>query len=109
MARRMLVLCLLLAVVTSIFFVPSVQATNTHTAQAASATAKPIDDFAIVDPNYTYDQLFYMATHFQRRQAGFGMPGHDGFAAYWTQTMPANLQGFGAQTRRDPFMSGWFH
>lgn len=74
-----------------------------------------IADFAAVDPNYIYDQLFYMATHFLHREAGFdtNLPpdsnGHDEFAAYWTQEMRNNLQGFGAQARNDPFPAGWAH
>ena len=42
----------------------------------ATANATPLNfshkqataDFPTVDPNYIYDQLFYMATHFQRRE-----------------------------------------
>lgn len=71
-------------------------------------------DFPTVDPNYIYDQLFYMVTHFQRREAGYdnSLPvtvnGHDEFAAYWSQEMMSDLQGFGPQVRRDPFpVQGW--
>src|SRR5947209_1476878 len=66
-------------------------------------------DFPTVDPNYTYDQLFYVATHFQHREAGYdanlpvSLNGHDEFAAYWAQEMMHNLQGFGAQVRNDQF------
>jgi len=67
-----------------------------------------------VDPEYIYNQLFYMGTHFLRREAGYdnnlppAVNGHDEFAAYWTQEMMKNLQGFGAQVRRDPFtVQGW--
>src|SRR5262245_57809059 len=71
-------------------------------------------DFPTVDPNYTYDQLFYVVTHFQHREAGYdtnlpvSINGHDEFAAYWAQEMMHNLQGFGAQVRNDQFrISGW--
>jgi PKD repeat protein len=71
-------------------------------------------DFPTVDPNYIYDQLFYMVTHFQRREAGYdknlpmNINGHDEFAAYWTQEMLRNLAGFGTHVRRDEFaVQGW--
>ncbi len=71
-------------------------------------------DFPTVDPNYTYDQLFYVATHFQHREAGYdanlpvSVNGHDEFAAYWAQEMQRNLQSFGAQVRYDEFsVLGW--
>src|SRR2546421_5254578 len=71
-------------------------------------------DFPAVDPNYIYDQLFYMVTHFQRREAGYdnNLPvyvnGHDEFTAYWAQEMQRNLTGFGAQVSRDEFsVQGW--
>jgi hypothetical protein len=71
-------------------------------------------DFPTVDPNYTYDQLFYVATHFQHREAGYdanlpvNINGHDEFAAYWAQEIMRNLQGFGAQVSHDEFgISGW--
>jgi Peptidase family M28/PKD domain len=71
-------------------------------------------DFPTVDPRYIYDQLFYMATNFQRREAGYdnnlpvSINGHDEFATYWGQEMLANLAGFGAQVRRDTFpVQGW--
>ena len=88
----------------------------------ATANATPLNfshkqataDFPTVDPNYIYDQLFYMATHFQRREAGYdnNLPvtvnGHDEFAAYWAQEMQRNLSGFGAQVSRDAFsVQGW--
>ena len=71
-------------------------------------------DFPTVDPDYIYNQLFYMVTHYQRREAGYdknlpvNVNGHDEFAAYWTQEMGSDLQGFGPQVRRDPFPTpGW--
>ena len=68
-----------------------------------------VADFPTVDPNYIYDQLFYMATHFQHRSAGYNVnSGHDQFAAYWSQEMVRDLQGFGPQVRRDNFpINGW--
>jgi hypothetical protein len=81
---------------------------NAHQNHAKNST------FPVVDPNYIYDQLFYMVTHFQHREAGYdkNLPaqvnGHDEFAAYWTQEMLRNLQGFGAQATRDSFpIAGW--
>jgi len=71
-------------------------------------------DFPAVDPNYIYNQLFYMVTHFQRREAGYNndVPpydkGHDKFATYWAQEMVRDLQGFGPQVRQDKFaIKGW--
>ncbi|MGI9058325.1 MAG: M28 family peptidase [Ktedonobacteraceae bacterium] len=71
-------------------------------------------DFLTVDPNYIYDQLYYMATNFQHREAGYDthlppkLNGHDEFANYWAQEMSRDLVGFGAQVRRDPFhVDGW--
>src|SRR5579859_4515944 len=70
--------------------------------------------FPVVDPQYIYNQLFYMGTHFLRREAGYDnnlpptLNGHDEFAAYWTREIMHNLQGFGAQVRRDAFaVQGW--
>src|SRR6266849_6685231 len=71
-------------------------------------------DFPTVDPNYIYNQLFYMATNFQHREAGYdnnlpaSVNGHDEFAAYWSQEIVRDLQGFGPQVRRDNFsVQGW--
>jgi Peptidase family M28/PKD domain len=71
-------------------------------------------DFPTVDPNYIYDQLYYVSTHFQRREAGYdnnspvNVNGHDEFAAYWAQELQRNLAGYGAQVRRDNFsVQGW--
>jgi len=67
-----------------------------------------------VDPDYIYNQLFYMVTHYQRREAGYdnNLPvdvnGHDEFAMYWALEMIRNLGDFGAQVFRDPFsIKGW--
>ena len=66
-------------------------------------------DFPVVDPLYIYNQLAYLTANFQRREAGFvSNQGHDQFAAYWTQEMVKNLQGFGPQVRKDIFpIQGW--
>ncbi len=69
------------------------------TIPAYAGSAKPthqryaLADFPTVDPNYIYDQLFYMATNFQHREAGYdnnlpaNINGHDEFASYWSQEM----------------------
>ncbi len=83
-------------------------------AHTHAETRLPAADLPVVDPGYIYDQLAYMVTHFQRREAGYdnNLPvtvnGHDEFAAYWTQEMLSDLAGFGAVARRDPFpIQGW--
>ncbi len=86
------------------FLPATVIASPTHTQQVA--------DFPAVNPDYIYDQLFYMATHFQHREAGYSADsstnGHDAFAAYWAQEMQRNLQGFGTQVHQDMFdVVGW--
>src|SRR5712691_2813228 len=95
--------CLL--VLTLCLLIPaSVNATSLNSFHQQAAT-----DFPTVDPNYIYDQLFYIVTHFQRREAGYDnnlsvhVNGHDEFAAYWAQEMQRNLTGFGAQVSRDEF------
>ena len=103
------IFCLL--VLTLIFLLPNtVNATSFKSIHHEQASA----DFPTVDPNYIYDQLFYMVTHFQRREAGYdnnlavNLNGHDEFAAYWAQEMQHNLAGFGVQVRRDEFsVQGW--
>lgn len=103
-------LCCLLILALS-FLLPAV---------ANAATSKSefhhyaLADFPTVDPNYIYDQLFYMVTNFQRREAGYdnnlpvNVNGHDEFATYWEQEMLRDLNGFGAQVRRDAFpVQGW--
>jgi hypothetical protein len=107
--RRLRLSCLL--VLTLSYLLPA-------TANATSSTSAfhqlALADFPTVDPNYIYDQLFFMVTHYQRREAGYdkNLPvntnGHDEFAAYWAQEMQHNLAGFGAQVRRDAFpVQGW--
>lgn len=70
--------------------------------------------FPTVDGNYIYQQLFYMATHFLRREAGYDqhlpptVNGHDEFAAYWSREMLRNLAGFDPEVERDAFpVRGW--
>lgn len=67
-----------------------------------------------IDPAYIYQQLDYMVTHFQRREAGYdtnlppSVNGHDEFANYWTQQMLSLLGNFGAVARKDSFhVQGW--
>ena len=81
---------------------------------SGAATPPSRADFPTVDPTYIYDQLFYLATHFLHRESGFdtNLPpdqnGHDEFAAYWTQEITKDLQGFGPTARSDPFnITGW--
>ncbi len=100
--------CLL--VLTLSFLIPATANATALISSHQQATA----DFPTVDPNYIYDQLFYMTTHFQRREAGYDnnlsvtVNGHDEFAEYWAQEMQRNLGGFGAQVIRDTFsVQGW--
>jgi hypothetical protein len=63
-----------------------------------------------IDPRFIYDQLAYMATHFQHREAGYaaGGAGHDAFARYWTAQMLQLLGRYGATAQRYPFkIPGW--
>src|SRR5437588_4864335 len=70
---------------------------------AVRATADDVN-FPIVDPVYIYNQLAYLTSHFQKREAGYvADQGHDHFAAYWAQEMARNLQGFHPQIARDSF------
>src|SRR5262245_16249578 len=80
-------------------------------APSATASAPPIP---AVDANYLYDQFAALSTRFLHREAGFdtdlppNQNGHDEFAAYWTQEILRNLDGFGAQVRQDAFaIPGW--
>ncbi|GAC1640941.1 MAG: hypothetical protein NVS4B12_02800 [Ktedonobacteraceae bacterium] len=88
------------------FFLPATVMTSTHMQQNAPA------DFPTVSPDYIYNQLFFMATHFQHREAGYNSNGvtngHDAFATYWMQEIQHNLQGVGSQVRQDTFaVAGW--
>ena len=87
---------------------------NLLCAQAGSVAARargPVDNtnFPVVDPLYIYNQLAYLTTNFQRREAGYvADQGHDHFASYWSQEMARNLQGFNPQVVRDNFpIQGW--
>jgi Peptidase family M28/PKD domain len=100
-----------LCAIAMIFVLP---ATARAAAPGASHQRHALADFPAVDPDYIYNQLFYVATHFQHREAGYDnnlavtVNGHDEFAAYWSQEMVHNLQGFGAQVLHDPFpVQGW--
>jgi PKD repeat protein len=75
---------------------------------------RALADFPAIDPNYIYNQLFYMVTNFQHREAGYdnnlpvNVNGHDEFANYWSQELMKNVAGFGARVRRDTFnVAGW--
>lgn len=117
MARRIQPLCffcMLLCGMLSQMLVPAfAQANAAKIRTGMTATAAPID-LPTVDPNYVYDQLFFMATHFQHREAGYdsnlavNINGHDEFADYWAKELTHDLQGFGPQIQRDPFaITGW--
>ncbi len=90
---------------------------TTRATSAASFTVtqqRATANFPTVDPSYIYDQLFFMATHFQHRESGYdvnlppSVNGHDEFAHYWAQEATRDLQGFGTQVRYDLFSSpGW--
>lgn len=96
-------------------FIPIMRPASAYTSNGnIQAQPAALADFPTVDPNYIYDQLFYMATSFQHRQAGYdnNLPvtinGHDEFAAYWSQEMQKDLVGFGPQVLRDEFkVDGW--
>src|ERR1700736_2333082 len=103
MPRRLLRTCCLFMLTLS-FFLPfsanTVSATETSVLRTSAQRYAPAD-FPAVDPNYIYDQLFYMVTSFQHREAGYdnnlpvNVNGHDEFAAYWSQEMQKDLAGFG--------------
>jgi len=90
------------------FLLPSSMSATTSTPDRAYQFTD-IADVPIVDPNYIYNQLSYLTSNFQQREAGYtANAGHDQFAAYWSQEMVKNLQGFGPQVRRDEFpIAGW--
>jgi Peptidase family M28/PKD domain len=99
---RMYCLCVLLCN----FLLPVTVSASTSTITNREVTTH---DFPTVDPNYIYNQLFYMATHYQHRSAGINInQGHDQFATYWSQEMVHDLQGFAPTVRRDNFQfDGW--
>jgi len=105
--------CLMLLMLSFSLFAALPTNAQVHTVKAKQQPGT-LADFPTVDPNYIYDQLFYMATHFLHREAGYddGLPaalnGHDEFAAYWAQQAMKDLQGFGPQERIDTFkVQGW--
>jgi hypothetical protein len=107
MLCRALCICGVLFIMLS-FLLP----TSTYATTLVPDTAhrsQNIADFPVVDPIYIYNQLSYLTTNFQSREAGYvSNQGHDRFAAYWSQEMVKNLQGFGPQVRRDEFpIHGW--
>ncbi len=111
MLRRVIQSCCLCLLIVSCFL-PAVpgNAQMLHTTKSQETLA----DFPTVDPDYIYDQLFYVATHFLHRETGYDkqlaatVNGHDEFADYWAQEMQKNLQGFGVQVVRDSFtVKGW--
>src|SRR5579863_5970608 len=113
MRRRLLAIACLLLSITNFSFVTASQANARAQAMPLKQPAA-LADFPTVDPDYIYDQLYYMATHFVHREAGYDddLPavfnGHDEFAAYWAQEAMKDLQGFGPQERIDPFkVQGW--
>jgi hypothetical protein len=80
---------------------------------ALSVTSGP-PPVPAIDANYLYNQFATLSTRFLHREAGFDsdLPsdknGHDEFAAYWTEEMLRNLDGFGAQAGQDTFaIPGW--
>jgi hypothetical protein len=114
MRRPVFTVCGLILLIIS-FFIPIMRPASAHTSNG-NIQAQPavLADFPTIDPNYIYDQLFYMATSFQHREAGYdnNLPvtvnGHDEFAAYWAQEMQKDLVGFGPQVLRDEFkVDGW--
>jgi hypothetical protein len=114
MRRHVFTVCGLILLFMS-FFTSITRPASAHT-RNANVQAQPaaLADFPTVDPNYIYDQLFYMATSFQHREAGYdnNLPvtvnGHDEFAAYWSQEMQKDLVGFGLQVLQDNFkVDGW--
>src|SRR6266581_1774009 len=120
MRNRIIQICCLF-ILTLSFLLPATAHANTlktsyhkQPSMLGAMHQNPAADFPTVDPNYIYDQLFYMATNFQRRETGYdnNLPvtinGHDEFAAYWAQEISKDLQGFGPQVRRDEFpVKGW--
>src|SRR5947209_1257050 len=101
MQQRLLVICSLFCLILS-FLLSSALPVSARSARTKNLP-HTLADFPTVDPNYIYDQLFYMANTFQHREAGYdnNLPlqynGHDEYAAYWSQEMLKDLNGFGPQ------------
>jgi hypothetical protein len=111
MVRRTIQACCLLLLAASLLL-PAI--TPATTSASTLATAQQQADFPTVNPDYIYNQLFYMVTHYLHREAGYdtnlppNVNGHDEFAAYWAQEMVRDLQGFGPQVVHDSFpVKGW--
>ena len=105
--------CLIFLAISSLLTLVSTTPVNANNPKSYTSQ-HALQDFPTVDPNYIYDQLFFMATSFQHREAGYdnNLPvnenGHDEFAAYWSQEISQNLAGFGPQVRHDAFpVAGW--
>lgn len=88
--------------------------TVSRTPTPAPSATESAPAIPAVDADYLYDQFATLATRFAHREAGLdtALPpnqnGHDEFAAYWTQEMLRNLEGFDAQARQDTFaIPGW--
>src|SRR5215472_12392763 len=98
MLRRTISLC----VVAITLVLPATPVASSYTSMRASVDRT---GFPTIDPDYIYNQLFYMVTHYQHREAGYdnnlpvNVNGHDEFAAYWSQEIRKDLQGFGSQVR----------
>ncbi|HEY6410637.1 MAG TPA: M28 family peptidase [Ktedonobacteraceae bacterium] len=108
--------CLLFLTFSSLLAIVSIISPTPVSAHSPKSTIQQhtLAEFPTVDPNYIYNQLFYMATSFQHREAGYdnnlpvNINGHDEYAAYWSQEITKNLAGFGPQVRRDEFtVAGW--
>ncbi|HYX48622.1 MAG TPA: M28 family peptidase [Ktedonobacteraceae bacterium] len=107
--QKLCFFCLL--ILTFSFLIPATTNATTHNSLHQQTTGA---DFPTVDPNYIYDQLAYMVTNYQHREAGYdnnlpvNVNGHDEFATYWAQEMQRDLTGFGPYVSRDPFaVQGW--
>jgi len=107
MLRRTICLC----IVALTLLLPATSFASGYAIMQASADSTGLPT---IDPAYIYSQLFYMVTHYQHREAGYdnnlpvNVNGHDEFAAYWSQEIMKDLQGFGPQVRHDPFpVQGW--
>jgi Peptidase family M28/PKD domain len=113
MLRRIIQACCLLLLAIS-FLLPAIATGTTHASPLATMQQQAAADFPTVDPNYIYNQLFYMVTHYLHRETGYdtnlppNVNGHDEFAAYWGQEMMRDLQGFGPEVVHDSFpVKGW--
>src|SRR5712692_1969519 len=107
MLRRIIQICclFLLANSTLLPVIARASAKGAPTISESGHQQQTLADFPAIDPDYIYNQLFYMVTHFQHREAGYdnnlpvNINGHDEFAAYWSQEMMHDLEGFGPQER----------